>query len=276
MDAMLDYLFDLGEAHRILFASLFFILGVCVGSFANVCIFRLGEQISLVKPRSFCPACRTPIHAYDNIPLVSYILLKAKCRACGAKIPQRYFWVELVSGLIFSFLFIYAGLTIELIWGFYFITSLLIVTLIDFKKMEIPDEITVSGIFAGWLFAFVFPEIFNEVANKSGLGESVLGMMTGGGLMWVTAWLGDKIFKRESMGGGDIKLMAMAGAFLGVQGAVMTYFLAPFFAMPFGLFQKWVKKSEILPYGPFIAMAAVFSLFFGDWLLGVIISGSSG
>ncbi len=271
MDVILDNLFELGEANRPIFAVFFFLIGICIGSFANVCIYRLPEELSVIHPRSHCPSCKKQIRWYDNIPLVSYILLGGKCRACKSKISLGYFAVELISGLIFAFLFVYAGLSVELIWGFYFLTSLLIITLVDFKKMIIPDEITLTGIFVGWFFAFVFPEIFNEVSNKSGLGESVLGMVTGGGLMYLTAFVGDKIFKKESMGGGDIKLMAMIGAFLGVQGALMTYFLAPFFALPFGLYQKLAKKSEVVPYGPFIAMAAVFNVFFADWLLGVIL-----
>ncbi|MBI4972052.1 MAG: prepilin peptidase, partial [Candidatus Omnitrophica bacterium] len=241
------------------------------GSFANVCIYRLPLHISLLMPRSFCPKCKTGIRWFDNIPLVSFLILGGKCRACKAGISPQYFIVELAFGIIFSGLFLISGFAPELFWAMALLFGLIVITFIDFREMIIPDEISLVGIFVGWLFAFVFPQVLNEHSHKMALGESVLGMIAGGGLIWGTAIIGDFVFKRESMGGGDIKLMAMIGAFLGVQGAVLTFFVAPFFALPFGLFQKYVRKTDILPYGPFLAMAAIFNVFFADWLSSVIL-----
>ena len=271
MDASLQYLFNLGESYPIPFAVGLFILGLCLGSFLNVCIYRFPGGISIFAPRSFCPHCKKMIRWYDNIPLLSYLILGAKCRDCHGKISPQYFIVELVSGLVLVGLFLYSGFTPELFWGAYLIFSLVVITFVDFRKMEIPDEVTLTGICAGWFFAFTFPGIFGEMSRRAALGESALGMITGGLLIWLTAFIGDWIFKRESMGGGDLKLMAMIGAFLGVQGAVLTFFIAPFFALPWGLFQKYVRKTDILPYGPFLAMAAIFNVFFGDWLISVIV-----
>ena len=273
MDASLQYLYNLGESYRVLFAALFFVFGLCVGSFANVCIYRLPLEVSLVSPRSFCPKCKAGIVWFDNIPLISYLILGGKCRACKAGISPRYFLVELTFGILAAGLFLFAGFSPEIFWALCLLFGLIVISIIDFKDMIIPDEITLIGIVVGWMFAFVFPEIFGEQSHKMALGESVLGMIAGGGLIWITAIIGDLVFKRESMGGGDIKLMAMIGAFLGVQGAILTFFVAPFFALPFGLFQKYVRKSDILPYGPFLAMAAIFNVFFADWLLNVILGG---
>ena len=271
MDACLEYLYKLAESYRFIFAVIFFISGTCIGSFLNVLIRRLPEKISILSPRSFCPQCKKPIRWYDNVPLLSFLVLGGKCRFCHRPISLQYFGVELASGIIFTGLFLYSGITPELFWALWLISSLLVVSIVDFRKMIIPDEVTVSGILAGWFFALMFPQIFGELSHRMALGESVLGMITGGSLIWLTTFIGDRVFKRESMGGGDLKLMAMIGAFMGVQGAVLTFFVAPFLALPSGLIQKLVRKAGTLPYGPFLAMAAIFNVFFSDWLLGVIL-----
>ncbi len=268
----MEFLYELGEDNRILFTVFFFIIGLCIGSFLNVCIYRLPKDISLIFPKtSFCPRCKKPIRWRDNIPLISFFILKGRCRNCHRKISIRYPIVELISGVFLAFLFNYAGLTPELFWSACFVFVLMAVAVIDYIHLIIPDELTLTGIVLGWTFAFLFPEIFGENFRRMALGESVMGMAVGGGLIWLMALLGDLVFKRESVGGGDIKLMAMIGAFLGVQGAILTFFMAPFFALPFGLYQKWKHKNSVLPYGPFLALAAIFNVFFADLILSVIL-----
>lgn len=269
MDA--QFIYRIGESFRWAFAALFFVIGLCLGSFVNVCIWRLPKGLSLLSPGSSCPKCSAKIAWQDNIPLVSFLLLGGKCRACHQKISPQYFWGELFSGLVLTGLFLYIGLAPEFLWTAWLIFSLWIITFVDFEHTVIPDEVTLTGILAGWFFAYAFPEIYGEASRKAALGESVLGMIAGGGLIWITASIGDAVFKRESMGGGDLKLMAMIGCFLGVQGAVFTFFLAPFIALPFGLYQKYFRKIDTFAYGPFLAMSAVFNMFFSNWMLDVIL-----
>lgn len=271
MEEYFNYLNQLSGYYKVYFAVFFFVFGTCIGSFINVCVFRFPQGMSIVKPRSFCPNCKKPICWYENIPLISYLVLKAKCSSCGSKISLRYFLVEFFSGVLLVLLFLHLGLTVKFFWIGYFIFSLLIVTWVDVLTMEIPDEITLTGIPVGVIFAVCFPVLMQTDSHWWALGKSALGALTGAGIIWLTALIGDFVFKRESMGGGDLKLLAMVGAFLGTRDVVLTFFLAPFLALPFGLYLKYVKKTEVIAYGPFLAVAAVFSAFCSDWLINFVL-----
>jgi len=251
--------------------SLVFIFGLIIGSFLNVCIYRMPRNESIVFPGSRCVSCKKPINWYDNIPLLSYILLRGKCRACGAGISPRYFIVELISALCFLILFMRfeSG---YMFWIYSLLVfSLIIVTFIDLEFQIIPDSISLVGIFAGIILSIVFPGLQNAVAWKAAFLNSIIGAAIGGGLIYITGVLGQLAFKKESMGGGDVKLMAMLGAFLGWKAAVLIFFLAPFFGMPIGIYVKFIKKQDIIPYGPYISLASFVTMIWGHKILGVLL-----
>ncbi len=248
--------------------GIFFGLGLCVGSFLNVCIYRLPQEgASIVKPRSYCPACKKQIRWHDNIPVVSFLILGAKCRDCKAPISARYPAVELVTGALFALLYRIYGLTPWTAISVYFVCSLLVVTLTDLDCQIIPDEITIVGMLAGLLASFFFPALQGETWGKAGIGDSVLGLLVGGGLLFLIGLVGDFVFKKESMGGGDVKLLAMLGAFVGPEGTLAVFFLAPVLALPVGLALKLTRKAEVIPFGPYLALSGLAVFFWGPKLL---------
>jgi len=245
-----------------------FVLGCCIGSFLNVCIYRLPQALSIVSPRSFCPQCRTPVRGYDNIPLVSYLLLRGKCRSCGAKISWRYPLVETLTGALAVALFLKFGLTISFFASFAFTAALLVITFIDLDHRIIPDVISLPGIGIGFLLSFFLP-------NPS-VTESLIGLLAGGGSLYLVAVGYQALTKREGMGGGDVKLLAMIGAWLGWKAVLFTLFFASLTGTLIGggamLIQKQGRHYAI-PFGPFLAFAALAYLFFGpqliDWYLSI-------
>ncbi len=261
-----------------------FILGLIVGSFLNVCIVRLPQEKSIVFPGSHCTKCKKPIAWHDNIPLVSYILLGGKCRFCKEKFSFLYFFVELVTGIVFLLFYLYFGLTLVLIPYLFMVSCFIVATIVDFQHRIIPDEISVGGMCFGVLFSLLIPAMHGLSADTTqpiaiflvhlkSLGVSLLGVLIGGGSIYLMGILGDFLFKKESMGGGDIKLLAMIGAFLGWQMAILTFFIAPFFGAVFGIIEKIRTKDTAIAYGPFLALAAIICLFFGDALIAWIKSG---
>lgn len=244
-----------------------FFAGLIVGSFLNVCIHRLPRDESVVRPGSHCPHCQQVIRWFDNIPLLSFILLRGRCRSCRARIPVRYFLVELASGLFWIVRWKANGLSFLFLAEVIFFSLLLIVTMTDFETGLIPDEVSFSGLGLGLAASFLYPPLQGDLSPLPSLGKGVLGALVGGGIIYGTGVLGNMIFRKESMGGGDVKLMAMAGSFLGWQKIIFTFFTAPFFALPFALYSHWVKKQETIPYGPFLALAAGLQFFYGDFLV---------
>lgn len=252
---------------------LIFLVGLAVGSFANVCIHRLPKGESIVRPPSHCPKCSKQIGWFDNIPVLSFALLRGQCRHCHGRISVRYPIVELVSGLIwYGSWRQYEGSPISWVQIIFF-TLLLIVSITDFETGLIPDRVSLFGIAVGLGSSFFYSGSLHGVTPFTGVWKSLAGMLTGGGLIYVTGLAGDWIFQRESMGGGDVKLMAMAGCFLGWEKAFLTFFTAPFFALPFALYQKWIKKEDIIPYGPFLSLASAVQFFYGDQLWHLFIFG---
>ncbi|MBI4388110.1 MAG: prepilin peptidase [Candidatus Omnitrophica bacterium] len=243
------------------------IFGLCVGSFLNVCIHRFLRGESIVTPRSYCPACRKPIAWYDNIPLFSFIILGGKCRKCTVPISPRYFFIELLTGLAFVGSIHYFGWTAEGAASIVFLTFLLGMSATDLEERIIPDEMSLPGIMIGLLFSLSFPVLQQEASRWQGLLQSFFGMVAGGGMIYAAGVFGELLFRKESMGGGDIKLMAMVGAFLGWKEAILVFFLAPILALPIGLYMKFQKKEDYIPYGPFLSLAGVIILFFGDFLI---------
>jgi len=249
--------------------ALIFILGLVVGSFLNVCIYRLPLQKSIVKPRSYCPNCNKTIPWYDNIPLLSYIILKGRCRFCKNKIPFQYFLVELLTGLIFVVLFKRYGLGFDLFFYLIFVCGLIIASFVDINHRIIPDEVSLGGVVMGFVFNVIKSIFLHSFIPVKG---SFLGILVGGGIIYFSGAAFDfvyfKLLKKppidgetESMGGGDIKFLAMIGAFLGWDSALLTFFIAPFIGLFFGLINLYLTKRHTIPYGPFLALAA-FSIFF--------------
>lgn len=260
-----------------------FIFGSIIGSFLNVCIHRMPQGESVVWPRSHCPHCKRRIPGYDNIPFLSFMLLGGKCRYCKAKISLRYPVVELVTAMAFMFFFGYYGLSYDFFVFTLFACLLIIATFIDIKHRIIPDEISVGGLIAGFILSAIRGINLNPLAFsfKPAL-NSLLGIISGALIIWLTGVIFDfvyfKLLKRppiqgetESMGGGDVKLLAMIGAFLGWEKAVLTFFAAPFFGLVMGVLNLLIKKDHTMPYGPFLALAAIISLFWANNIIGLIL-----
>ena len=250
---------------------LIFLFGLAIGSFLNVCIYRMPRNESIVSPGSRCVSCKKPIPWYDNIPLLSYVLLRGRCRSCRAKISPRYFFVELISALCFLILFMHFRFN-YIFWIYSLLASgLIVITFIDLEFQIIPDSITIAGIFAGLLLSIIFPGVQGAFTWKRAFLNSISGVLIGGGLIYLTGVLGQLAFKKESMGGGDVKLMAMLGAFLGWKMAVLIFFLAPFFGAPAGIYVKFIKKEDIIPYGPYISLAGFVAMVWGHRILSILL-----
>jgi leader peptidase (prepilin peptidase)/N-methyltransferase len=239
-----------------------FVLGACIGSFLNVCIYRIPAGLSIVHPGSSCPHCKTMIPFYDNIPMLSYLLLMGKCRHCKAPIAIRYPLVELLGGLSGLACIVAFGPTLHGLLIFIFIATLMVVTFIDMDHRIIPDVITLPGIPVFFLFAFAVPTVTWR--------DSAIGILIGGGTLFIVAWLYHLITGREGMGGGDIKLLAMLGAMLGWKGILFTIFAASAIGTVVGLLTM-IKSSKgmrlAIPFGPFLSLGAIVYLFFGETIL---------
>ena len=241
-----------------------FAVGAIVGSFLNVCIYRLPRDLSVVLPRSFCPQCKASIPWYENIPLVSYLLLRGRCFRCRRPIAFRYFLVELTTAGIAWFLWQRYGLSAEFVASAIFFAMILVATLTDFETGLIPDQITITGMIAGLALSVTGHGHFAQTLWYQKLLASAAGLLAGGGILLLTGWLGKLVFRKDSMGGGDVKLLAMIGAFVGVTKVSLIFFLAPFPALPFALWQRFMKKEETIPFGPFLALAGAFIFIEGD------------
>ncbi len=239
-----------------------FLIGLCIGSFLNVCIYRLPLSKSIVSPRSMCWNCATPIAAYDNIPIVSYLWLRGRCRHCGIGIPPRYPMVELLGGLFALGTYLKFGLTIEALIYFIFFAVLLMVTFIDLDHRIIPDSITLPGIPVFFIAGLFLPRITYI--------EALLGILIGGGSLLIVAWTYSAIAKKEGMGGGDIKLLAMIGAIVGWKGVLFTIFVASLVGTLAGLLAMLRLRQGMklaVPFGPFLSIGCITYIFFGPPLL---------
>lgn len=274
----------------------FFVIGTVVGSFLNVCIYRIPWQKSVVWPGSRCPRCLTAIAGRDNIPILSWIALRGECRQCGAPISIRYPLVEALMGVLFL-----AAYFVDVIvpprapWEFpaarlvaasyhgLLLALLVAATFIDYDYWEIPPRITDTGIFLGLGVGALFPQVrpapasWPGMTHFQGLWIGFLGLVVGAGLTQLVRASAGFVFRREAMGGGDVWLMAVIGAFLGWQAAVLTFFLAPFFGIGHAVWKllRYLKKrlsgaqlsaaDRELPYGPYLSMAAATVFLAWPW-----------
>ena len=239
-----------------------FIFGICIGSFLNVCIFRLPAGKSIVHPPSSCPGCNAAIRFYDNIPVLSWFILRGQCRNCHTPIAFRYIMVELLGGFMAVCVYLRFGPSVQGIIYFSFIAALLVITFIDIDYHIIPDVISLPGILLGFAASFFIPTL-NWM-------DSLIGIMAGGGSLYAVAWGYERISGKEGMGGGDIKLLAMIGAFIGWQGVLLTIFMGSAIGTLVGLIDMRVKKKDMkmrIPFGPFLALGAIIHLFLGNELI---------
>jgi leader peptidase (prepilin peptidase)/N-methyltransferase len=261
--------------HSLIPYVLIFSFGLIVGSFLNVCIYRIPRGLSIILPASRCPSCDTPIKPWDNIPIVSYMLLGGKCRDCKARISLRYPLVEFLNAVLYLTVYWKFGVGLETLVYFIFSSALIVITFIDLDFQIIPDSITLAGIPLGFLAgSFLLPDpLFRS--SLLGMKTSFIGLITGFGLFYLVALAGSAIFKKEALGGGDIKLMAMVGAAMGWKAVILTTFLGSLAGSVFGIalmILKGKNRTTKIAFGPFLALGAVITLFFGQeiffWYIG--------
>jgi leader peptidase (prepilin peptidase)/N-methyltransferase len=250
---------------------LFFVLGAVIGSFLNVCIYRLPREKSIVSPGSSCPLCEKPIAFYDNIPLLSYLILRGKCRHCGAMISIRYAAVELLTALLYVALYNVFGLSLELAVAVLFVTVLIVVSFIDLEFRIIPDILSLGGLLAGAGLSFLRMPVFSYV-------DAFWGIMLGGGVLWVIAFTYELLRKREGMGGGDIKLLAMIGSFCGIKGVLFSLVSGSLLGSLVGIPLMIIKHADTkyaLPFGPFLSLGAALYVLTGDRVIYAFINAIS-
>ncbi len=246
-------------------------VGAVIGSFLNVCIYRLPKGLSVVSPPSSCPNCQTPIRPIDNIPILSYLLLRGRCHQCQAPISMRYPAVELLTGLLAVATFLRFGLQPALLLYFVFVSALLVITFIDIDYQIIPDSISIPGIGVGLTATFFID------GTPSPL-QSAIGILVGGGILYVVATAYEWITGIEGMGFGDVKLLAMIGAFLGWRQVPIVLLAGSLTGSIIGIsLMVYLRQDRKLaiPFGPFLAAGAVIALFFGErlihWYIGTMI-----
>ena len=263
-----------------------FIFGSIIGSFLNVCIYRLPREESIAYPRSHCTSCDQSISFYNNIPILSYLFLNGKCSNCKSKISPRYPIVEILTGLLFLATVWSFGLTTQTLFYLIFLSSIVTITFIDLEHMIIPNVITYPGIIVGILynalktdwdnssesiskFSFGIQDFFS-LLNELPILNSLFGVILGAGILLVIAYSYEIIKKRQGMGMGDVKLLAMIGAFFGWEGVLFVIFLGSILGSVIGISIIIAKRGDLkyaLPFGPFLSIAAVIYIFTGGFKL---------
>jgi leader peptidase (prepilin peptidase) / N-methyltransferase len=235
-------------------------LGLIVGSFLNVCIHRLPLRESVVWPSSRCPRCRAALRSYDNIPVLSYLILKGRCRSCSALISIRYPMIEVATGCVFLAAFLIFPSPV-LIQRLLFSCAMIVLFVIDLEHRILPDVITLPGIVLGFLFSFLMPP---------GWLSSLLGIALGGGSLWLMGELYFRVRHEEGMGFGDVKMLAMIGAFLGWKLTLLTLVLSSFVGSAIGIGMIALKRGDMkyaLPFGTFLAVGALVAAAVGDQIV---------
>ena len=267
------------------FSAFVFFSGLCVGSFLNVCIWRIPRDESVAWPGSHCPACNHAIAPWDNIPLLSWLILNGKCRHCKNPISPRYFLVELLTGTLFAVLWLLHGWTILTPLYIFFTSALILGTFVDFDHLILPDRVTIGGMIAGPVLSLAFPSLHGQTDRLPALLHSLGGLALGFGILWLVSTVGRLVLKREAMGFGDVKLLGAIGACLGWQSVLFTIFFSSLSGTLVGLTLIALGKKELqsrIPYGPHIALAALLWMLCGpacidsylSWTLGTGLSQS--
>lgn len=253
------------------FTVIVFMFGACWGSFLNVCIYRIPAELSVVRPRSRCPKCMTNLAWRDNIPIFGWLMLRGKCRYCQAPISARYPSIELLTAILFTLVWLRYPLMVEEGFDFRFapywlmVFGLVLGTFVDIDEMWLPDRCTIGGMIIGPIFSFLIPSMHGTDVHMVGLIQSLIGMAFGFGLFWGISVLGRLMLKKDAMGFGDVKLMGALGAFLGFQSIIFITFVSSLVGAVIGVTFIAMGKRELqtkIPFGPYIALAAII------WLLG--------
>lgn len=247
--------------------TLWFIFSACIGSFLNVCIYRVPREQSIVRPRSRCPSCERPIAWRDNIPLLSYLLLQGRCRRCRVAIHWRYPAVELLAALLSVAVVSRFGWNAQALVYVVFVWALLAVSAIDFEHRIIPFSISIGGLLLGWSVSLLVPQLQGTTYPLVALWRALLGAVVGCGLLYLTGSIGSFVFRKEAMGLGDVDLLAMAGSVLGWRLVTLAFFIAPLLAIGPGIVVLLRRRSHEIPYGPYLSLAALLSLLFGERLI---------
>ncbi len=277
---MINFPVNVNPADYAYISFLVFCFGACMGSFLNVCIYRIPLEQSVIKPRSHCPHCMKVIAWYDNLPLFSYFILKAKCRHCGGSISSRYVIVEAMTAALFLLVWlklpllmmpppfaltpVFVPTIIPVFWLVVF--GLALGTFVDLEHMIIPDRVSLGGIVLGLVFSSLVPALHAQPDGYGGFLSAFLGAAVGVGILWFVAVLGKLIFRKDAMGMGDVKLMGAIGAFLGWPSVLFTLLVSSFLGAGVGLTLVATGKKEMqsrIPYGPYIALAALIWLLWG-------------
>lgn len=240
-----------------------FLFGAVVGSFLNVCIHRLPKEESIVVPRSRCPACQSPIRAVDNLPLLSFLLLRGRCRACGHPISWRYPLVEALTALLFVLTVSRFGVTLKSAFLLTFLCGLVVVSFIDLDHQIIPNVITLPGIPLGLLAGLWLRE--------PPLLDRLVGTLVGAGFLYLVLFYGGVFYGQEAMGEGDLNLIALIGAFLGWRGVIVTIVVGCLVGSAVGLALialGRIGRRQHIPFGPFLSVGAIVALFWGEALIG--------
>ena len=262
-------------------AVLSFAWGACIGSFLNVCIYRIPRELSVVTPRSFCPGCNRPIPWYLNVPIFSYVFLRAKCRYCGCRIHWRYPLVETLVAVLFLLIWLKFSMTgdgaalglvpladwkaVPVYW--LMAAGLVLGTFVDFEHLIIPDRVTLGGIVAGLVLSAAVPSIQGQATWAQGLFHAAIGAAVGWGILWGIALVGKLMFRKEAMGFGDVKLLGAIGAFLGWRAVLFTIMLSSLLGSLVGIALVLTHRKAMqsrIPYGPYLALAAIIWVLWGS------------
>ena len=247
------------------FTLLVVLAGACIGSFLNVCIYRIPREESIVHPRSHCPSCQKLIAWYDNVPVLSYFLLRGRCRHCRAAISPRYAMVEMLTAVLFLAVWNVYGLDPRTLVYLVMVGGLILGTFVDLEHYIIPDRVSLGGMAAGLLCSWLVPSLHGRDDAVAALIQSGIGLAVGSGVLFLVAEGGRLLLKKEAMGLGDVKLLGGIGAFLGWGGVVFTILVSSLLGSVIGVTLILVGKREWqsrLPYGPFLAAGAL------TWVLG--------
>lgn len=246
-----------------IYLLVFFIFGSIMGSFYHVIATRLSKGLSIITPASHCEKCNHQLKWYELIPIISYIIQGGKCRECQSKFSISYLLIELCTGILFAVCFHVFDFSLELITALIFVSSLIIIIVSDIEYMIILDEVLIFAI-----FSIIIVDIIDV-----GLYETTLKVLAGLGsfiTMLLIKKIGDFVFKQESLGGGDIKLMFLVGLVIGYPMAICNIFFATFIAFPIALFLLITKKDNIIPFGPFLSMSAIILYIWGLTFVDII------
>ena len=237
-----------------------FIFGLCWGSFLKLCIDRLPRNKSIIFPNSECFQCNKPLLFFDKIPIISWVILKRRCRFCNVIIPSSYPLVELFVGCLIALVFYIFSNPITIIVYCIFFSLLIIGSGIDLKELWIPDFVSLGGILLGLILSYFIPSLHGSDISEIGLLHSFKGLVTGSGILFTIGYFAKLILKQDAMGMGDIKLLGAIGAFIGWKGVIFCIFFASLIALIISILLVFLKKKSLrdqIPFGPYLSIASI-------------------